>query len=222
MKVFTLICFQCNYRTRVHWFYWEWNDSYHKNQIKGVGFCSIKIKVSYGRSRCSPVSTRWHSSHKTEVLNEYDIIVRAIRWYKRHVAIDTDFKQIERTIFLPRYFNGIKIVTAFKRIFEETLPKLSVNFGNHISQATLIRTNIPAPSVISVFCTTIQWQMLIKFAAEMPYLFMLPYHLCNHPIYALEPVTTCWYGSKIKHIRFNFNPVLVKPTYLIITFIVDT
>ena len=36
--------------------------------------------------------------------------------------------------FSPRYFNGIKIVTALKCIFEETMPKLSVNFGNHISQ----------------------------------------------------------------------------------------
>ena len=32
------------------------------------------------------------------------------------------------------YFIGVKIGTAFKCIFEETLPKLSVNFGNHNSQ----------------------------------------------------------------------------------------
>ena len=36
--------------------------------------------------------------------------------------------------FSPCYFNGIKIATAFKCIFEETMQKLSVNFGNHISQ----------------------------------------------------------------------------------------
>ena len=36
--------------------------------------------------------------------------------------------------FSPRYFNGIKIATAFKYIFKDTMPKLSVNFGNHISQ----------------------------------------------------------------------------------------
>ena len=36
--------------------------------------------------------------------------------------------------FSPRHFNGIKIVTAFKCIFEETEPKLSANFGNHMSQ----------------------------------------------------------------------------------------
>ena len=53
---------------------------------------------------------------------------------KRHVVTDTGFKQSERTIFSPRYFNGTKIVTAFKCIFEEIIPKLSVNFGNHISQ----------------------------------------------------------------------------------------
>ena len=53
--------------------------------------------------------------------------------YKRHIAIDTSFKQTECTISFPRYFNGIKIVTAFKCIFEETVQKLPVNFGNHNS-----------------------------------------------------------------------------------------
>ena len=171
MKVFTLICFQCNYRTHVHWFYWEWNDSYHKNQIKGVDFWSIKINISYGRSRCSPVSARRHSSHKTDV--------RGFEWVW-HYCTSSTLVQTSRCHwhwfqtnwtyhFSPRYFNGIKIVTAFKCIFEETMSKLSVNFGIK-SHKTLIRTNIPAPSVISVFCTTIQWQMLIKFAAEVPYL----------------------------------------------------
>ena len=38
--------------------------------------------------------------------------------------------------FSPRYFNGLKIGTAFKCIFqfEETVPILSVNFGNRSSQ----------------------------------------------------------------------------------------
>ena len=36
--------------------------------------------------------------------------------------------------FSLRYFNGIEIVTAFKCIFEETIPKLSVDFGNYFSQ----------------------------------------------------------------------------------------
>ena len=35
--------------------------------------------------------------------------------------------------FSPRYFNGVKIGTL-KCIFEETVPKLSVNFGNRNSQ----------------------------------------------------------------------------------------
>ena len=52
---------------------------------------------------------------------------------KRHVAIDTGVKQTEHTIF-PFYFNGTKIVTAFKCVFEVTMPKLSVNFENHISK----------------------------------------------------------------------------------------
>ena len=38
--------------------------------------------------------------------------------------------------FLPRYFNGIKIVTAFKCIFEECA-KLLVTFGNCNSQDSL-------------------------------------------------------------------------------------
>ena len=36
--------------------------------------------------------------------------------------------------FVPHFFSGMKIVTAFKCIFEETKPKLSVNFGNLNSQ----------------------------------------------------------------------------------------
>ena len=36
--------------------------------------------------------------------------------------------------FSPRYSNGIKVGTAFKRIFEEIVSKLSVNFGNRNSQ----------------------------------------------------------------------------------------
>ena len=51
--------------------------------------------------------------------------------------------------FSPCYFNGIKIVTAFKCIFEETVPKLSVNFGNHSSQDSH-KNNLPARSGISV------------------------------------------------------------------------
>ena len=53
---------------------------------------------------------------------------------KRHVSINTGFKQTKRVIFSPCYFNGIKIVTAFKCIFEETVPKLLVNFRNRNSQ----------------------------------------------------------------------------------------
>ena len=37
-------------------------------------------------------------------------------------------------LFSPRYFSGIKIVTVFTCIFEETMPQLSVNFRNRISQ----------------------------------------------------------------------------------------
>ena len=34
------------------------------------------------------------------------------------------------------YYNGTKIVTVFKCIFEETVPKLTVNFGNRNSQGS--------------------------------------------------------------------------------------
>ena len=47
MEVFTLICFDHNYQTQVHWFYWKWNDSYHKNKIKRVGSYPVIINVSY-------------------------------------------------------------------------------------------------------------------------------------------------------------------------------
>ena len=50
----------------------------------------------------------------------YAGIVKRHNVCKRHVAIDPGFKQTERTIFSTVInFNGIKIVTAFKYIFEE-------------------------------------------------------------------------------------------------------
>ena len=60
--------------------------------------------------------------------NLYIILINNV--YKRHVGIDTGVKLSKLKIFSKCYFNGIKIVTAFKCIFEETRPKLSVNFGN--------------------------------------------------------------------------------------------
>ena len=63
---------------------------------------------------------------------------------KCHVAIDTGVKQTKRTIFSVRYFSGIEIVIAFKCIFEETMPKLSVNFGDRISQ-DLHKNQYPCP-----------------------------------------------------------------------------
>ena len=50
---------------------------------------------------------------------------------KRHVAIDTALVSNKLNVlyhFSPRYVNGIKMVNAFKYIFDETLPKLSVEF----------------------------------------------------------------------------------------------
>ena len=49
--------------------------------------------------------------------------------FKKHTSILTNFNH-----FSLRYLNGIKIETALKCIFEATMPKFSVNFGNNISQ----------------------------------------------------------------------------------------
>ena len=53
---------------------------------------------------------------------------------KHQGFLDTSFKQTERASFLCVIPIGIKNGTAFKYIFEETVPKLSVNFGYHNSQ----------------------------------------------------------------------------------------
>ena len=53
---------------------------------------------------------------------------------QRHGFLDTSFKQTERAILLHVIPNGLRNGTAFKCIFEETVPKLSVNFGNRNSQ----------------------------------------------------------------------------------------
>ena len=61
------------------------------------------------------------------------LVQRNVNVYKGHVASDTGFKQNRTYHFIACYFNGNKIVTAFKYSFEETIPKLKVNCGNHIS-----------------------------------------------------------------------------------------
>ena len=88
--------------------------------------------------------------------------------------------------FFPRYFNGIKIVTAFKCIFEETMPKMLVNFGNHISQDS--HKNQYSSPVCNFGFTVPQ---VFKFDAEVQCLshwwhtqkFLC--HLRDHPIHAL-------------------------------------
>ena len=111
--------------------------------------------------------------------------------------------------FSSRYFNGIKIVTTFKCIFEATVPKLLVNFGNHNSQDSQ-RTNIPAPFEISVllkYNTETNVHQIWRWSATSFSLVytqrkyycitctviqFMPFWVC------LEPVTTCWYDSIIK------------------------
>ena len=53
---------------------------------------------------------------------------------KRHGFLDIGFKQTRPSPFSPRHPNGIKNWTAFKRKFEEIVPKLSVKPGNRNSQ----------------------------------------------------------------------------------------
>ena len=110
--------------------------------------------------------------------------------------------------FSLRYFNGIKIVTAFKCIFEDNRLKIL----EIIFPKTLTRSSIPFPSNFDVTnCSTVQWKMLIKFAAEVPYdiflngnthtqklLYQLRDHLIDASLVCLELVTMCWYGSIIK------------------------
>ena len=62
---------------------------------------------------------------------------------KRHIAIDTGFKQTEGTIFPLCYFNGIKNFNCFQMYIWRTVPKLSVNFGNH-NRKTLTRIDLQA------------------------------------------------------------------------------
>ena len=64
---------------------------------------------------------------------EYAGTVKRHNVCQLHISIYTGFKQTERTIFL-HVINGTKIATALKCIFKKTMPKLSVNFGNHTSQ----------------------------------------------------------------------------------------
>ena len=74
-------------------------------------------------------------------------------------------KPIMSLHFSPRYFNGIKIVTVFKCIFEETVPNCR-EILEIIAHKNSIRTNIPVPSVTSVLLNQNTVTMLIKFAAE--------------------------------------------------------
>ena len=95
--------------------------------------------------------------------------------------------------FSPRYFNGTTIVTAFKCIFEETMPKLSVNFGNYIAQDSHNHQN---PGPVCNFCFTApQYHNTVTnvdqichwiaiFYALVTHIEVL-YHLRDHPIHAL-------------------------------------
>ena len=111
--------------------------SEQKNQIS-VLYRNSDHSEQYGARTMDPISVH-------NIINRswpYAGTVKRHNICNRHVAIDTEVKQTERTSFSIRYFNGIKIVTAFKCNFEETMPKLSFNLGNHISQEPISRSRL--------------------------------------------------------------------------------
>ena len=103
--------------------------------------------------------------------------------------------------FSPHYFNAIKIVTAFKYIFEETLPKLLINFGNYNLQNSH-KTQYASP--VCNFGFTAQ-QYSDKCWSNLPlkcHIFLtgnkqkLLYHLRNHLIHALVGLLGTSYQRK--------------------------
>ena len=110
--------------------------------------------------------------------------------------------------FSPRYFNGIKIETAFKCIFEETMLLLSENFGNHISQYSH-KNQYPGP--VSNFGFTAS-QYSVKCWSNLPlqcriFLIFNTHvtldHLRDHPIHAL----VCLFGSSNHVLALKHNNV---------------
>ena len=108
--------------------------------------------------------------------------------------------------FLSTLSNGIKIVTAFKCILGETMPKLSVNYV--LQDPDSHRNQYPGPvtcnfSFLHHNTVTNVDQICSWSAMAFPLVThtKLLNHLRDHPIHALvglfEPITTCWNGSII-------------------------
>ena len=109
--------------------------------------------------------------------------------------------------FSPRYFDGIKIVTAFKYIFKETMPKLSVNFGNHVSQDSH-RNKYPGSGCNFGFTVPLSqysdnwWSNLllkchIFLIGNTHRSYWITYTIIRFMLWlvCLEPVTMCWCRS---------------------------
>ena len=117
---------------------------------------------------------------------------------KSHVAIDTGVKRIERTVFLPCYFNGTKLVPAFKCICWRN----THSQDSHKNQY---------PSSVCYFGFTEPWyrdKMLIKFCRWNALSFSLVTHtevMRDHPIHGLVglfgTITTCRYDIIINFKR---------------------
>ena len=126
---------------------------------------------------------------------------------KRHVAIGMALVSNKLNVsFSPRYVSGIKIVTAFKCIFDKAMPKLSVSFRNHISQDSH-KNQYPGPTCNFGFTSfqnsgkcwsNFRWSA-ISFSLVTHRSYWITCAVIRFMLWlvCLEPATTCWRGSII-------------------------
>ena len=127
---------------------------------------------------------------------------------KRHVAIETCFKQTERTIFSPHYFNEIKIATAcfqvhfwknyakivsrfwksyLRRLSQEPISQSVCNFGFTASQySDKCWSNLP-----------LLWRIFLIGNTQRGYWITCAIIRFMLWLVCLEPATTCWLWSII-------------------------
>ena len=109
----------------------------------------------------------------------------------------------------PHYFNGSKIiVTAFKYISEQTMPKLSVNFGSHISQdfhknhylGPVCNFGFTAPQYSDKCLSNLPLKCLVFLTDNTHRNLGIILAIIRFTLWlvCLEPVTKCWWRSIIK------------------------
>ena len=125
---------------------------------------------------------------------------------KRHVArCQWHWCQTNWTYhFSPRYFKGIRIETALKcSIFEETMPKLSVNFGNHyltrLSQETTCNFGLTAPQYSDKCWSNLPQKCRMFLIGNTHWSYRITCAITWFMVWlvCLEPVTMCWCRSII-------------------------